>query len=317
METDPPLIALTGATGFIGSWIARHLVESGWRVRVLVRPGSEKRLPSVPLEPCFGSLEDPQSLECLVTGAHAIVHCAGRVRGVVQSDFDAVNATGTLRLTQLAASHEITRFILISSLAAREPNLSPYALSKRRGEESLTRYPDHPSWVIFRPPAVYGPGDREMMPLLKAMAWGVAPVIGDRNARFSLLYVEDLARAVLAALSGAGVSQRLFELDDGYRGGYSWTDVIDIASCYRGKRVIPIPVPESLLRGVARLSLVSSRLTRKTPMLTPAKVNELRHPDWVCDNTHICRVLNWQPKISFEAGLRMTLANANEHPEVQ
>ncbi len=308
MAEPPPLVALTGATGFIGRWIARHLVATGWRVRVLVRPGSEKRLPDLPLDICFGSLEDVSSLQSLLTDVQGVVHCAGVVRGISQRDFDAVNAAGTQRLAQVAADVGVDRWVMISSLAAREPQLSPYALSKRRGEQALQALGDRLPWIIFRPPAVYGPGDREMLPLLKAMARGIVPLIGDRDARFSLIYVEDLARAVGAALNASRVSEALFEIDDGHSGGYSWQEVIDIAAEYRNKPVRAVPVPEGLLRAMARLSLAASRLRGKMPMLTPAKVNELRHPDWVCDNTAVCETLEWQPQIPFSIGLAKTLA---------
>ncbi len=308
MADPPPVVALTGATGFIGRWIARHLVAAGWRVRVLVRPGSVQRLPDLPLDTCIGSLEDAASLTTLLKGVRGVVHCAGTVRGVSQSDFDVVNAAGTRRLAEIATHLGVGRFVLISSLAAREPHLSPYALSKKRGEQVLQEHVDRLSWIIFRPPAVYGPGDREMLPLLKAMARGIVPMIGDRNARFSLLYVEDLATATQAALIASHVSRKLFEIDDGH-GGYSWPEVTSIAAVYRNKPVHSVSVPENLLRAAARLSLVVSRIHGRLPMLTPAKVNELRHPDWVCDNTAIYEALEWRPQIPFSIGLAKTLTS--------
>lgn len=307
MATDSLLLALTGATGFIGGWTARHLVCAGWRVRVLVRPGSEHRLPLPDLEICRGCLENPADRERLLEGASHVVHCAGVVRGRHQSDFDAINAVATGELARMAVAMGVSRFIQISSLAAREPHLSPYALSKRRGEEALERFAHGLSWLVLRPPAVYGPGDREMLPLLKAMSRGLVPVIGGRGSRFSLLYVEDLARAVVAAVNADRISQVIFELDDGKREGYSWSEVIEIAARYREGWVLPLTVPESLLRGVAGVSEIFSRISGKAPMLTSAKVNELRHPDWVCDNTPIFRSLNWRPVVPFDVGLRKTL----------
>lgn len=309
------LIALTGATGFIGGRIACRLLHCGWRVRLLVRPGSEPRLPadvssprySESVELCTGSMADSSALEHLLESAEAVVHCAGLVRGLTQADFDAVNVAGTEALARMAASQDKPpRFVLISSLAAREPDLSPYALSKHRAEEAVAQFGDTLPWLALRPPAVYGPGDRELLPLLVAMTKGVAPILGASTARFSLLFVDDLARAVAQAIRGD--ERGIFELHDGKEQGYDWEEVIAVAEAFRGAAALRVPIPEWLLRMLARLAIGGARLSGRPPMLSPAKVNELRHPDWVCDNSAICRVLDWQPKIQFATGLRLTLA---------
>ena len=306
MTAGSRLVALTGASGFIGSWIARYLAGAGWRVRVLVRPGSQSRLPDVPLEICHGTLEDEPALVRFLAGATSIVHCAGRVRGVSAADFDPVNSEATARLARLSQAHGLSRFILISSLAAREPQLSPYAASKRKAEQYLAREGKALAWLALRPPAVYGPGDREMRPLLEALAKGIAPIVGHPGGRFSLLYVEDLAAAVLASLRSSA-SRMILEIDDGKPGGYSWDEIMAIAAAFRGGRIVPLPVPEWMLLGLARVSVLGARLRNRAPMLTPAKVNELRHPDWVCDNTKVVKALDWQPQVDFAQGLAKTL----------
>ena len=105
-----------------------------------------------------------------------MVHGAGAVRGNSQADFDRVNVTGTATLLDAIADlPSPPRILLLSSLAAREPQLSWYAHSKREGEQQLEKHP-RLDWVILRPPAVYGPGDREMLPLFQAMSRGSALV---------------------------------------------------------------------------------------------------------------------------------------------
>jgi nucleoside-diphosphate-sugar epimerase len=138
------------------------------------------------------------SLGRLVHGADAVIHCAGTVRGATKAHFNRVNVDGTARLVKLAIDHHPTpHFLLISSLAAREPHLSPYAASKRAGEAVLVKKSDKLFWTVFRPSAIYGPGDRELMPVFHWMKKGVAPILGSGNNRFSLLYVEDLAEAIV------------------------------------------------------------------------------------------------------------------------
>ena len=105
-----------------------------------------------------------ESLRRLVDGADAVVHCAGVVRGADQADFERVNVDGVARLVRSAAEqHPKPRFLLVSSLAAREPGLSQYAASKRKGEAALASESDGMPWAVIRPPAVYGPGDREIL----------------------------------------------------------------------------------------------------------------------------------------------------------
>src|SRR6266403_865643 len=132
-------VAVTGATGFIGSHIVARLPTLGWRVRLLTR-----RLPVGPIlagsrfTAVIGSLGDADALEELIRGCDAVVHCAGLIKAVRPADFFAINAAATGRLAAAAAATpRPPRFILLSSLAARQPELSAYAASKRAGERAL------------------------------------------------------------------------------------------------------------------------------------------------------------------------------------
>ena len=304
-----PIIGMTGATGFIGTALARRLCTDGWHVRALVRPGSDRtRLAGSDVHWVEGTLEDADSLRRLVRGASAVVHCAGAVRGASRAHFNRVNAEGVSRVVH-AATHgpAVPRFLLISSLAAREPHLSPYASSKRLGEKALVEGAGEMPWAALRPAAVYGPGDRELLPLFQWMNRGIAPVLAVGDARFSLLYVEDLVEAVLQWLKCEDPEEGTFELHDGHDGGYTWRDVVETIARLRGRRVVRLEVPVPVIRSAAALNLMGARVVGYLPMLTPGKVRELTHPDWVCDNAPFCRQTGWAPKVSLESGLRRTL----------
>ena len=301
------VVALTGATGFIGGRLARRLCSAGWQVRVLVRPATNTAsLAGLGVQQLKGDLKDQESLQRLVADTYAVIHCAGAVRGVTPAQFNRINVEGVARLARVAVSQR-PRFLLLSSLAAREPGLSPYAASKQQGEQALVAEAGEMPWVALRPPAVYGPGDRELLPLFQWMGRGIAPVLGSVGARFSLLYVDDLAAAVLQWLHQPQGVSGIFELHDGHAGGYSWDEVVAIASVLRARRIRRVPVPAFLLRLLAGLSVSISRLGGYAPMLTPGKVRELRHPDWVCDNVAISRALGWTPQVELAEGLRRTL----------
>lgn len=304
------IIAITGATGFIGRVLAQRLSETGWRVRALVRAASyPKRPQDLAIEWVVGGLQDSEALQRLVAGTTAVVHCAGAVRGAAQQDFDRVNVVGTTHLARIAASQETApRFLLISSLAAREPQLSHYAASKRRGEEALADHAGDMFWGAFRPPAVYGPGDREMRPLFQWMFRGVAPLIGGDHSRVSLLYVEDLAGAVISWLKNGRRPQQIYELHDGKQDGYSWQEIIEVVEQMRGKDIHRVHIPITVVDRLASINLLSRKVFGGMPMLTPGKVRELIHPDWVADNSQLSLETGWKPEVGLMEGLRNTFA---------
>ena len=134
------------------------------------------------------------------------------------------------------------------------------------------------------------------------------PLPTGSGRRFSLIYVDDLATAVLRWLAADTGYAQTFELDDGYTGGYDWGNVLDIAGrvLRDGAPVRRVPIPVPLLNIAALANLGASRLFRYAPMLTPGKVRELTHPDWVCDNAKITRAIEWHPAFGLERGLAVT-----------
>lgn len=302
-------IALTGATGFIGAELARRLAETGRKIQALIRPASiHKRPAELAVRWIEGDLEDMASLHRLVEGVDAVIHCAGAVRGATSEQFNRVNAGGLSRILQATVKQQPTpRFLLLSSLAAREPQLSNYAASKRLGETVLAEKSDRLSWTIFRPCAVYGPGDREMLPVLRWMAKGIAPVLGDGRSRFSLLYVKDLVEAAVHWLDRNGCRSGTYELHDGHSGGYSWHDVIDTVRQLRAKYIVRLKIPLVLVRLTAALNLFAAKTFGYAPMLTPGKVRELYHADWICDNKALHAAIEWSPRTLLPEGLQQTL----------
>jgi len=304
-------LALTGSTGFIGAAVLRKVIRAGWNVRALSRvaPSRSRSIAGAgSLDWIHGCLEDSESLSHLVRGVEAVVHCAGAIRGRNADEFRRVNVDGVARLMSAAKKvHPLPCFLLISSLAAREPHLSYYAASKRDGEDALRSAAADMMWMVLRPPAVYGPGDRETLPLMRCMQCGFSPVFGRKNSRFSLLFVEDLADAVRHLLESAHWSGAPFEIHDGHTGGYAWRDLVDTVQRIIRKPVRPLRVPMVFLQAAARANLLLSGAIGYEPMLTPGKVRELTHPDWVCDDGALRRATGWTPRFLLEAGMRQTL----------
>jgi 2-alkyl-3-oxoalkanoate reductase len=293
-------IAVTGATGFIGGRLVRWLSRQGWWIRILTRHPSASAAAvdeGGRVEAVVGSLDDRDSLRRLVGGVDAVVHAAGLVKARSRSDFFRVNADGVRRLVEVTAEQRPRppRFILISSLAAREPRLSAYAASKHAGEAALASAGTALHWTILRPPAVYGPGDRQTLAFFRCVSAGVGPLLGAEAARFSLLHVDDLAAAVGAVLEDVSVRGCTCEPDDGQPGGYSWRTVAAVAGNALGVRPRVIAVPKSVLYAVGALNAVLGLVTARAAVLTPGKVRELRYPDWVCDAATIGARTAWRP----------------------
>lgn len=296
-------VALTGASGFIGGVIARHFSQAGWHVRGLVRsPSQAQALENLGIEPVQGNLESPASLLNLVRDCVGVIHCAAAIRGVSREDFHKTNVNGVSNIIKAClAQSPPPRFVLLSSLAAREPSLSPYAWSKHEGELVLAREAGAMEWTIFRPPAVYGPNDPTLLPLFKMLRKGIGLQLGPSHAKFSLIHVDDLANAALFWVKNGGAPFCTFEIDDGFRGGYSWTDVFRLSNphlhfCLR--------IPPVMLKILGKSNETLSRLFGYAPLFTGGKVAELLHPNWVCDNSHITQTLGWAPQIPLKEGLR-------------
>lgn len=301
-------IALTGATGFIGRRLAALLAARGYGLRCLSRPRA--RPPALPAgaERVSGHLGEAGALAELVRGVDCVVNCAGAVRGARRADFDAVNLTGLRCLAeQLRRFNPHARLIHLSSLAARRPELSHYARSKRLAEDYLLGEAGGLDWVALRPPAVYGPGDREILPLFKAMARGFLPTVAAPDARLSLLYVDDLGAALQACFRAPGASGQVLEVHDGRPGGYAWTDIAAAGERVFGRRVRLLRLPAAALAALAQLNAAAAPLLGRSPMLTPGKLRELRNPDWVCDNGKLRERVDWTPGVELEAGIRATL----------
>jgi nucleoside-diphosphate-sugar epimerase len=303
------IAAITGGTGFVGRSIARRLAGSGWRVRLLARtPPAQEEFRDLSFETIIGDLSDRSSLDRLVRSAEIVVHCAGLVRGNSADAFHATNVQGSLNLGKAVSyAAPAARIIAISSLAAREPELSPYAQSKHAGERAILDVTSPGCCLIVRPSAVFGPWDRDTLHIFRLIERGLAPVLNGPAARLSLIHVDDLADAI-AALARNSPPDSLYELDDGKDGGYSWIDVLSCAAAALGRKPIYVRIPSSLLRGAATTAQAFARIRGKTTPFTVAKARELLHPDWACQANRRLPADLWRPRIGIADGFRTTAA---------
>ena len=297
MSDGPGVVALTGATGFVGKITLDRLVEAGWQVRALTRRDQPKRAGVTWVN---GSLDNSDSLKQLCEGASAVLHIAGVVNAPDAAGFEAGNVTGTANMLAATRDAGITRFVHVSSLSAREPQLSVYGASKSRGEKLVgTSLLD---WTIIRPPGVFGPGDTEMFDMFRMASKGIALL--PPPGRGSWIYVDDLARLLVALLPAHDdATAQIFEADDGIEGGWSHDGFARAIGWALGRRVTTIHAPRFLLK----LAAFGDRLVRgRKAKLTPDRAGYLSHPDWTIDRTAAPPAALWVPRMQTRAGLKET-----------
>lgn len=298
-------VAVTGASGFVGAYLVDELLNAGQEVRALRHRNAIP--PRDGLEIVDGGLEDTDALARFVDGAEGVIHCAGLVAAQSAEAFHQVNAEGTRRVASAAASAGVRRFLLISSLAARQPQLSAYARSKRAGEVVLSQAQDL-AWDALRPPAIYGPGDRQILIFFRLLRHGIGLLPAGETARVSLIHVDDLVKAVRAWLDHPAPTGCIYELCDGCKEGYSWRALIDVAAHELTVKPHYVSPPSALLSLAGHGARAWGRLTDRAPLLTPDKLRELRHSDWACHDDRFQHLTDWRPRIPLIEGLRETIA---------
>lgn len=297
MNANLGVVAVTGATGFVGRVTLDRLLEAGWHVRALARREQPKH---AGVTWVYGSLEDMNCLEQLCAGAGVVLHIAGVVNAPDAAGFETGNVTGTANMLAATQDAGIRRFVHVSSLSAREPQLSVYGASKSNGEKLVSS--SMLEWTIVRPPGVYGPGDTEMFDMFRMAAKGL--VVLPPKGRVSLIHVDDLARLLVALLPAHDDTiARIFEADDGVEGGWSHDSFARAIGEAMGRRVKTVHAPPFLLR----LAAHGDRLFRgRKAKLTPDRASYLSHPDWTIHRDAAPPVAVWTPQVETRAGLNET-----------
>ena len=291
-------LAITGGTGFVGARLLDAATSAGHQVRALTRRPMPQR-PGVDWVP--GALDQPAGLEALSAGADAVIHVAGVITGRTAADFDACNVEGTQALLDAAEAGAVRKFVHVSSLAAREPKLSLYGASKAKSEENVAR--SNLPWAIVRPPAVYGPGDKETLELFKMAKRGL--VLLPPAGRLSLIHVDDLVVLLLALAQPDSPGGIIIEPDDGRRGGWTHKEFAGALAGAFSRRAVSISVPSAVLRLGGR----ADRLLRgDAAKLTADRAAYFSHPDWVVDPAKSAPPEFWVPRIATAQGLASTAA---------
>jgi nucleoside-diphosphate-sugar epimerase len=291
------IIALTGGTGFVGRAFIERALEAGHALVALARAPQE---PREGIEWVVGDLANRGALRELVRGVDAVVHIAGVINAPDAQGFEDGNVVGTMNVVEAARAEGVSRFIHVSSLSAREPQLSAYGSSKLKGEKVVKA--SLLDWTAVRPAMIYGPRDKEVFELFRAARWGVVPV--PAQGRASVIHVDDLARLLLALLPGGeGVSYEVFEPDDGRPGGWEHRELALAIGWAVGRRPRVLGLSPTSLR---RAAGVDGFLRGKGAKMTSDRAAYLAHPDWTGDPRAKVPPSVWEAQVETRTGLKAT-----------
>lgn len=290
-------VAVTGGTGFVGQCLLDLAAEQGIDVQALTRHAQPDRKGVAWYD---GDLLNSKALGRMVRRTEAVIHIAGVVSAVHPAEFEAGNVAGTMAIIEAAVKAGVPRFIFVSSLSAREPGLSAYGASKARAEKLVRA--SGLDWTIVRPPAIYGPRDKELYDLFRAARWGVVPM--PKEGRASVIHVQDLARLLLALVPGGeAVTHRVFEPDDGRSGGWTHREFAEAIGHAVGRRPKVLGLPPKALEWAAR---ADQALRGAKAKLTLDRAGYMSHPDWAISEGRRPPAGLWRPRVDTRSGLRAT-----------
>lgn len=312
-------VLVTGATGFIGSHLVDLLLKKNYSVRCLLRTTSDTRwLQGLPVEMVYGDLFDTRVLRTAVEGVDYIYHSAGLTKARTPEEYLRANAEGTRNLLEavLGYNTQLKRFVLVSSQTAAGPSptkfpineeytpapITSYGKSKWAAEQECHKLRFSIPWTIVRPPAVFGPRDKDVFEFFHTMNNGLQPMVGMNEKYVSLIHVRDLVRGfVMAAESDKALGQTYFISS---KDVYGWREVGAITRMVLGKSAFRIRIPEFGVYAIAAVAEVLAKFSKKPALINFEKARDMVQDYWTCDSSKARRDFGYEQEISLEDGIR-------------
>lgn len=312
---------VTGASGFVGGHLVSRLAAEGWRVRALVRPTSHTQaLRQLGVELHSGDLADAASVRAAVQGTEVVFHLAALTWARSSEEFRRANVVGTQHVADAvaaAAEPRPRRVVYLSSYAACGPStperprtlqdaprpLTEYGRSKLAGEGAMEALrTGETEVVVLRAPAVYGPGDRALLPYFRIVKWGFAPAPAGGERRLHMLYVEDLARSLVRAATAPEGTYPVAAPN-----AHTWAALTAAISRAVGRRPVAVPLPPPLVRFAAVATEAVGRLAGRAVAFNREKAEEMLAAAWTCDVSASAALLPPAEATPLNAGISTTV----------
>jgi len=313
---------VTGATGFIGSHLVELLLSRAHTVRVLLRKTSSLEwLKGLPIELFYGDLFDMEAMQKAVSGVDYVYHSAGLTKAKTAEGYYRANQEGTRNLLNaaLAQAPRIRRFVHISSQAAAGPSptsapitedfpanpLTTYGKSKLKAEQEVLEVASRIPVTICRPPAVYGPRDKDIFEFFNTYKRGLQPIVGFSEKFVSLVHVTDLVRGfVLAGESEKARGQTYFISSER---AYGWKEVGEVTRAAMGRGAIRVRIPEPLVYVISAFAEIGAKFSPKPALINLEKARDMVQDYWTCDSSKATRDFGYRQEISLVDGIRGTV----------
>nr|MDO8088722.1 SDR family NAD(P)-dependent oxidoreductase [Candidatus Sigynarchaeum springense] len=317
---------VTGANGFIGSYLCKYLVSKGMEVHAMVRKTSDlflledlnPELKGIVLE--YGDVTDIASLKKAFAGMDVVINTAGVLKGLKQEAFDRVNVDGYKNVCEalLEVNPRIQRLVMFSSMAAAGPSQPGrpvkeddephplegdlYGTSKWKMEQAIKPYMDKLPIVIVRPTFVAGGGDVPSFDLFKSVKAGIKAIVTRAEKLYSFVDVRDLCEGIYLTVTRPEAIGQIFFFGAGDPVDYSTAQDILARVVFNRKKPLRALVmsPKSAMFLASMLEFFG-KITGKTPFLNKSKIIEGSAPGWNMSSEKAKKLLDWQPRISFES----------------
>jgi nucleoside-diphosphate-sugar epimerase len=306
---------VTGATGFIGSHLCEELFKRGYEVTCLVRKTSNlKWIENLDLKLIIGDCTNMESLLEAVGDFDFIFHLAGLTKSHSEDNFFCINTKGTENLIKAVAEKnpKLKRFVYLSSLAAAGPStngtplqedsspspVSSYGRSKLEGEKAVLKYKDLIPVTILRPPAAYGPRDKDMLVLFRMIKKGFFFDLG--KCYYSLLYVDDIVQGIIMSAENREAEGKIYFLSDNKF--YTGKEIaMEICSALDIKAK-PLKVPKFVMPFFA---FIGEKMN-KQGIINRDRIKDFRHSHWLCDAKKAKKEIGFIPKVGIKEGIKWT-----------
>ncbi|MCX7908264.1 MAG: NAD-dependent epimerase/dehydratase family protein [Ignavibacteria bacterium] len=315
-------VLVTGATGFIGSFVAEYFQSQGFKVRCTVRKTSNLRwVKDRGYQLFLSEFESPESLQNAIEGVDYVVHVAGTIAAKDYNGYLKGNRDSTFYLLKAIEKYNpnIKKFVYCSSQTVVGPAksleepvdetteckpITSYGQSKLEGEKEVLNFKDLFPITIVRLPAIYGPRDTALVDMFRLVHKGIAPYIGSNDKYLSLLHCNDAVEGLFLATLSEKSTGEIFFLSS--EKPYSWAYLIECLVRATGKKTIKIRIPNSLVLAAGYVSELVGAFLGKTPVFNLEKARDFVQKYWVCSGKKAERLLGFQQKVKPEEGFPST-----------
>lgn len=313
---------ITGASGFIGGNLTETLLKNGHQVRCLCRsPEKARFLKEMGADVVIGDLLRPETLIGSTGGCDTVFHVAGVTKALNSAGYFRGNEEATKNLVEIIdqASPTSQKLVYVSSQAAAGPSLSPnfseddflagpvsaYGKSKLGGERIVNGIKSKCDIVILRPSIVFGPRDREMLPLFKAAVLGIIPHAGlTRDFPVNFIYIDDLVQAIVLAATHEEAIGKTYFVHNGIPS--SWKVMNRILAHELNPRAIVLPVVLRILWAICQSSALVSRISKTPAYMNPDKWQEIKQDGWLCSSKKIEKDLGFSAQWKLQHAVATT-----------